>query len=73
MSTCDTCKHWVPVPVKHPRNYQSAAINAGGLCEHDKIRESDGHDEDALVYSYLEGGYFWTGPRFGCVHHEAKA
>lgn len=25
-----------------------------------------------LVYSYYEGGSFWVGPEFGCVHWEKK-
>lgn len=28
--------------------------------------------DDALTYSYDEGGYFRPGPEFGCVHHEEK-
>jgi hypothetical protein len=27
---------------------------------------------DMLVYSYREGGSFFVGEDFGCVHHEEK-
>jgi hypothetical protein len=26
-----------------------------------------------LIYEYSEGGVFWTGPDFGCVHHQSAA
>lgn len=56
MSTCGTCAHRV----------------VSGLCSHPKLQESYGppskEDDDALVYSYQEGGTFWVGPNFGCVH-----
>jgi hypothetical protein len=45
---------------------------AGGICRSDKLIEDwgQGHGADMLVYPYSEGGSFWTGPDFGCVHHE---
>ena len=58
MKTCSTCVHRV-----------------GELCSHPKLQEyygPDDHEHDALVYSYNEGGTFWVGPNFGCVHHESK-
>ena len=49
-----------------------------GKCRCDKLREREwwdasGFDEkpensDCLIYSYDEGGSFWVGPDFGCVH-----
>lgn len=62
--TCKTCKHWAPcAPTAHD------AI-PGGHCSSPKLMEDCGvHPNDALVYSYAEGGAFWTGPEFGCVHH----
>lgn len=44
-----------------------------GHCTCPKIHEREtgpecGPDDDHLVYSYNEGGSFWVGPQFGCVH-----
>jgi len=51
--------------------------NHGGYCTCPKIYEKglppDGEAEkasDHLVYSYNEGGGFWVGENFGCVHGE---
>jgi len=63
---CATCKSW--------RRVRSVREDAGGECLNEKLREKWGdasHEPDALVYSYSEGGGFWTGPDFGCVHHKS--
>lgn len=48
--------------------------HANGYCTSPKITEDCGHSEeesrDMLLHTYHEGGYFWVGPDFGCVHHE---
>lgn len=45
-----------------------------GYCTSLKIREDDFGAapklDDELVYSYYEGGSFWVGQNFGCVHWE---
>jgi hypothetical protein len=71
METCKTCKHWMPYPDKHPSNRPSKA-KTGGLCQSEKLVEDWGHGygADMLIYEYSEGGGFWTGPDFGCVHHQ---
>jgi hypothetical protein len=56
---CSACKH----------------RNGEGYCESLKLREGDAsrfNEEDELVYSYNEGGGFWVGELFGCVHHIKK-
>jgi hypothetical protein len=61
MNRCKTCFFWSP-----------ADSRGGGYCDNEKIHETDGqhHEgEDHLIYSYNEGGSFWAGPEFGCVHH----
>ena len=66
-NTCNTCKHW--------RNAEKEFRDevAGGFCNNKKITESfDIRKRDWLVYSYNEGGSFWTGPDFGCIHHKTK-
>ncbi len=44
-----------------------------GYCQSGKLVEDTGCDmsdsSDLLVYPYCEGGGFWVGPNFGCVHH----
>lgn len=65
MNTCRTCEHW-----------DTTAQKTGGICDCVKLREPSWNSEprapDELVYSYDEGGAFWTGPEFGCVHHTAR-
>lgn len=69
-ANCATCKHWTDdthyMGVKHVRR-----------CASPKLAEpadtpNDVDTSDMLFYSYDEGGRFYTGPRFGCVHWEAK-
>jgi len=69
MNTCKTCEHWKEDELKWftPRL-------GHGTCQSDKIAENEGQKQtqDMLIYSYSEGGYFETGPDFGCVHHRQK-
>ena len=58
MSYCETCKY----------------RNEDGYCEHPKLRQERygtlEMEDDELVYpNNYEGGWFWVGPKFGCVHH----
>jgi len=70
MEHCSTCKHWTPYIIKHPNGYAKKDERDGGFCGNDKITEDLGrHNHVMLVYSYNEGGEFWTGPDFGCVNH----
>lgn len=52
--------------------------DADEYCTCPKIHEYGRHAkganeaEDHLIYSYSEGGYFWVGEKFGCVHGERK-
>ena len=49
-----------------------------GNCTCPKLEERWSHQKDdpvlhdMLLYSYCEGGSFWVGPHFGCVHHQPK-
>ena len=67
MKNCETCKHWSD----KIETYRVAGIRE---CRNQKIND-DYYDAepDGLYYSYQEGGSFYTGPKFGCVHHEEKA
>lgn len=51
--------------------------DATGYCTSEKLAEDLGHrDEeraDMLIYDYTEGGGFWVGEKFGCVHHAPNA
>ena len=58
MKTCKTCKY----------------REENGYCQSDKIVEAhwehtDAEKRDMLIYSYDEGGGFWVGEDFGCIHH----
>lgn len=69
MDRCKTCKHWAPcASFAHWGNDKKS----GGICSSDKITEDawQGHGADMMVYLHFEGGEFWTGPDFGCVHHQ---
>lgn len=46
----------------------------GHDCQNSKIKEgvSGERKDDELVYSFPEGGGFWVGENFGCVHWEEK-
>jgi hypothetical protein len=50
--------------------------NAAGRCTSTKLAEdfgqTDDEKSDMLIYDYSEGGGFWVGERFGCVHHVNK-
>ena len=75
MKLCKDCKHWERANPDHYKTHRDREkILAGGWCGNDsKIQEDYGeYPLDGLSYSYLEGGSFWTGPNFGCVHWEAK-
>lgn len=47
-----------------------------GHCRSDKLDEDywydDEYKKDMLIYSYTEGGRFWVGEYFGCVHFSEK-
>ena len=68
---CRTCMHWLKYTSKYPAGGPREEKKAGGWCQSEKLTE--GHWQsmaaDMLAYSYMEGGEFWTGPDFGCVHH----
>lgn len=47
-----------------------------GECQNPNLVEEfgdKGAQSEMLIYSYGEGGGFWVGPNFGCVHFEARA
>ncbi len=50
--------------------------NQNGDCSNNKLCESgetENFEEDnSLIYSYNEGGYFSVQDYFGCVHFEEK-
>lgn len=77
MGYCENCKFWVGYLKKYPTKdpYENDLIKIkGGFCTSQKIHEDFGNprQEDELVYSYIENGDFWTGPRFGCVNFRNK-
>ena len=66
MLTCKTCLFWSKDVTKADWKI------SGGICTSEKLTEDFGYEADNLVYSYNEGGSFWTGPEFGCVHHKTR-
>lgn len=73
MSHCKTCKHWTSFRKAYPSSGCTERFH-GGICMSPKLMEAtyddDNYAPDTLVYPYQEDGDFWTGPEFGCVHHE---
>jgi len=68
---CKDCKHWTPAPEKYPNSWRDKPeYRAGGFCGSSNFSEDYGYAPTSLVYSYMEGGEFWTGADFGCVNHE---
>lgn len=51
--------------------------DSDGYCRSEKLSEDYGScigdRSDMLVYPYMEGGRFWVGPKFGCVHFRPNA
>jgi hypothetical protein len=60
MKNCETCKF----------------RSNDGYCQNKKLAEdgsqSNEERQDMLLYDYSEGGGFWVGPKFGCVHHSDR-
>ena len=57
--TCKTCKFW------KKENHESVCDNPHFFEEYPPHGISK---KDSLCYPYSEGGYFLTGPKFGCIH-----
>ena len=55
---------------------ETCMFNVGGYCTNVKLNDgfrfTDEESQDMLIYSYEEGGAFWVGPKFGCVHHKKE-
>jgi hypothetical protein len=74
---CKDCQFWTPYLEYFDRVKPSGCREEfGGICTSHLIDEDCGSDsnhlENALTYPYQEGGYFWTGAKFGCVNFEEK-
>jgi hypothetical protein len=68
---CSTCINWH----KYNKYANEAHKKDGGYCHSDCIGEDESPDcytEYSLVYPFMEGGKFWTGPKFGCVNWSKK-
>ena len=64
LKTCSSCK-WYEHGVKDEFHCTNEFIHEDYYGEH------NGH-QACLVYPYNEGGRFYPGPNFGCVHHDPK-
>lgn len=68
MSTCDTCKWWT-----REDNTPSELLHR--VCGNRKLSgpswmsDYTGYDNDSLIQEHDNGGFYLTGPKFGCVHH----
>lgn len=65
MKTCKTCAYWSDqAPFGQPNRFVHR------MCECHKLDEDVYEDSptDTLRYSYREGGCFYSGPDFGCIH-----
>ena len=66
MPRCKTCRWWGRDGSDNPRKRARECGNHSKIGEPSDVKGKT----DTLTYSYDEGGRFWTGPEFGCVHHE---
>lgn len=69
MNTCDSCKWWFKDFLT-----RDGLINP---CECPKLKNEYGlHNEDGafnwMPKHILPHNRFYTGPKFGCIHHEPK-
>lgn len=63
MKTCKTCAYW------KGQDFQNYGYRK---CTHDSV-DSGGLDGCAITDGDLDDTVsFYTGPNFGCVHHEPK-
>lgn len=77
MNRCKTCKYWSQ---DREDEFELSGDDIG-KCTNNKISENDSNDNDfreankldMLIYKYYEGGTFYTGSEFGCVHHKEEA
>lgn len=72
MRTCKTCKFWEHYNL--PQMVETD-INKDGFCKNENLTENDlgiKFTKVKFIYFYSEGGRFWTGLDFGCVHHKKE-
>lgn len=67
MNTCKTCKWWDAENENH-RGYTPPVD--GHPCKCPKIDDSPHYRVNGDLAAPSESGTFFTGPDFGCVHHE---
>lgn len=83
MSTCKTCRYWelCAKTDEHPTHgtcSNSKFIYVGDdsmiLNEETGLYEYENKGDDTLLYRDAEcySAVFFTGPNFGCTHHEGK-
>lgn len=64
MPRCRTCKHW--------REDTSEDSGKCGALSVDPYGWADANDDTVRIVVGSKGDGFWTGPDFGCVHHEIE-
>lgn len=70
MNTCDTCRWWVK------ENTIAVDRSDGMVCGNVNKLSSELDGEDTCgchAFTDHASGLMRTGPKFGCVHHEAKS
>lgn len=69
VKTCDTCKWWGSEKYKEDETLKFDYR----LCNHPKLFPNGEAPEDGLTDAGMDAGYqdLITGPKFGCIHHEA--
>ena len=73
--TCDRCKHYTPAVEKSPTLARLPKYEFSGECALiGDANDSDCPEDGVAAWdreSYAAGAY--VGPKFGCIHWEAKA
>jgi hypothetical protein len=70
VDTCKTCKHWTPSDWKDP--YKYVAVTCASPRVQAMGDSSERNVDDTLLYGGMGVDFLYTGPNFGCIHHEAK-
>ncbi len=72
MNTCDTCKWWdKDAIVTEPNGWHGSDETGMSECKNEKLFAGI----DGITSRYdapTDGCGFLTGPKFGCIHWEAK-
>lgn len=76
MNTCDTCRHWDDEsyldPERNPHLLNMCVLRACNNIKLNAVTDDKNDFSDSVHHSGDGYGANATGPKFGCIHWEAK-